>query len=496
MLSLLLRQDGGAEVNDAIWTPTPKQGVALACPVFEMMYGGAAGGGKTDFLLNDFLPQLHAATKRQQETGLRTRGHALLIRKDFGRLRDLINRAHYLFPLISPEVRWREQDHSFTFPCGYSYEFGHLEGPQDHQKYLGQEYSWLGFDQVEEIPEDQYRFLKLRVRSSEPFLQPLLRVRSTANPLGRHAEWVKKRFVEPCREGYKIISETVQTSQGPVVRERVFIPATLRDNPHLPPEYEAELMAAPEHYRRAYLDGDWDVTPGSFFGDVFDPKIIVCDPFELPKTWEVFRAADWGTRAPACCLWIAIDNDGNLIVVEELYCPGQTGTIFGKKILEIEEKWGWTDSRGSKLHGYIDHQGRTSQGAEGPTPVEAMLEMGISWFDADKERKTGWAEVRRRLMDRSGPAGRTPGLRIFRNCINIIRQLPNLVARDDDPDDIDSKQEDHAADALRYGVMSRPMARIETKEKRDIDEWEALMLARQMQKNALEARGRNKTTGY
>lgn len=480
----------------SIWAPTKKQALALSCPVYELMYGGAKGGGKSDFILVDFLPQLEVADKRYRELGVKSKGRALLVRKEFGRLKDLLNRAHWLFPQIDPGVRWREQDHTFTFTCGYRFEFGHLEGPQDHQNYQGQEFTWLGFDQVEEIPEDQYRYLKLQVRTSEECLKPMLRVRSTANPMGRHADWVKERFVIPCREGFKILSETVETSQGKVIRERVFIPATLRDNPHLPPEYEAELLTAPEHYRRAFLDGDWDVTPGSFFGDVFDPRIHVCDPFELPKNWEVFRAADWGSRAPACCLWIAIDNDSNLVIVEELYGPGQTGTIFGKKILEVEEAWGWIDSKGySKLHGYMDHQGRQSYGAEGPTPTEAMIEMGISWFDADKERKLGWTEIRRRLMERSGPQGRTPGIRIFRNCRNLIRTLPNLIAKPEDMDDIDGKQEDHAADALRYGCMSRPMSRYgEDEGKREMDAWEMLLQARKIRADGDGAR--SPITGY
>lgn len=479
---------------DTVWTPTPKQKLAQSCPVYELMFGGAKGGGKSDWIIIDFLLQLVAATKFWLATGIKSKGRAILFRKEFGRLKDLINRAHWLFPIIDPKVRWRENDHTFTFPCGYRFEFGHLEGPQDHQIYQGQEFTWLGFDQVEEIPEDQYRYLKLQVRSTDDVLKPLLRVRCTANPMGRHADWVKTRFVIPAREGFKVISETIQTSQGPVVRDRVFIPATLRDNPHLPPEYEAELLTAPEHYRRAFLDGDWDVTPGSFFGDIFDPRTHVVDPFEIPKHWEVFRAADWGSRAPACCLWIAIDTEQNLIVVEELYGPGQTGSIWGKKVIEVEEAWGWTDSKGfSKLHGYIDHQGRQQYGSEGPTPVETMLEMGISWFDADKERKPGWVEIRRRLMERGGPQGRTPGLRIFRNCRNLIRTLPNLVAKEEDPDDIDSKQEDHAADALRYGVMSRPMARYDNKADREIEQWEAIMAQRRFKETGSQ---RNRITGY
>jgi len=492
-----LREDG-AVISEAIWKPTPKQALALSCPVFELLYGGGVGGGKTDFLRMDFIPQLEVATKKWRETGRKSLGNALLVRKEFPRLRDIIRQQQEVFPQIDSGVSWRENEHAFKFSCGYTFEVAHLEGPSDEQNYQGRQFTWLGFDQLEEIPKYQYDFLKMRVRSADPHLQPLHRVRNTCNPMGRHVGWVKERFYDPCKQGFKIISETVTTSQGPRTLERVWVPALLRDNPHMPPEYEAQLLLMPDHYQRAFLYGDWDVVPGSFFGDVFDPRIHVCDPFEIPKNWEVFRAADWGSRAPACCLWIAIDNDSNLVVVEELYGPGQTGTIFGKKILEIEEAWGWTDSKGfSKLHGYMDHQGRQSYGAEGPTPTEAMIEMGISWFDADKERKLGWTEIRRRLMERSGPAGKTPGLRIFRNCRNLISTLPNLIAKAEDIDDIDSKQEDHAADALRYGCMSRPMSRYGEPGdggRSEMDAWEQLIAARKLHSDIKGAR--NPTTGY
>src|SRR5207247_491157 len=134
------------------------------------------------------------------------------------------------------------------------------------------------------------------------------------------------------------ITETVTLDNGEKVsRERVFIPSTLADNPSLGPEYLAELMLAPEYMRRAFLYGDWNVTEGSYFGDVFDPRIHVIDdlgPTEvrIPSNWPVFRSGDWGGRAPACCLWITVDNDGNLIVLDELYGPGENATLWAKRI--------------------------------------------------------------------------------------------------------------------------------------------------------------------
>jgi phage terminase large subunit len=353
-------------------------------------------------------------------------------------------------------------------------------------------------------------FLKLQVRSSEALLKPLLGVRLTANPLGKYADWVKRRFVDPCREGFKVITEVIETSAGDVIRDRVFIPATLRDNPHLPKEYEAELMSAPEHLRRAFLDGDWDVTPGSFFGDIFDPKIHVIDdlgPTEIriPSNWQVFRAGDWGARAPAACYWLAVDNDGLLIVLDELYGPGEEATLWSTRVLAVEEKWGWAERREgvrypiSKLEGYLDPAAFASH--DGPPVSEKAFEIGVNWFPADNERKAGWAEIRRRLMERGGVGGKIPGLRITRRCTNLIRTLPNLTSPENDGvgdmDDIDSKQEDHAADALRYGCMSRPIVRTKGDlEDAEIKRWERIYLGRDVRDGMTEAAGRSPITGY
>lgn len=489
-----------------LWRAHPKQELFLSCPVYEVMYGGAKGGGKSDALLMGHVEQHQLVHENWRETGRKTRGRALILRKEFGRLKDMINRAHMVIPVLTNgAMTWRENDHTHQCKqCGYRLEFGHLEGPQAHQLYQGQEFSWLGFDQVEEIPYEQYSYLKLQVRSSEELLQPTLAVRCTANPLGRFADWVKRRFVDPAPDGFALITETITLDNGvQVVRQRTFIPATLFDNPSLPAEYAAELMAAPEHMRRAYLYGDWNVTVGSFFGDVFDPNIHVIDdlgPTEIgiASNWPITRHADWGARNPAACYWTAVDNDGLLIVLDELYGPGEEPERWGRKILRIEEQWGWLDSKGySKVHGYIDPAACKTDSSGGPTVVEKMYELGLSWFPADNERKAGWVEVRRRLMERGGISRKIPGLRICRRCVNLIRTLPNLTAPENasmgDMDDVDTKQEDHAADALRYGCMSRPAPRhARDVVDEEIKRWERISLAQQHGRET----SRNTTTGY
>lgn len=483
------------------------QAAFLSCPVYEVLYGGQKGGGKTDALLFDHVEQHLTVHKHWEETGMKTRGQALILRKEYGRLADFINRSLTYFPVLSKRMmKWQEQKHTWHCVCGYRVWFGHCEGPQDHQLYQGQEISRLAVDQVEELPYDQYAYIKLQVRPSSPLLEPTIAVRCSANPLGRHADWVKKRFVEKNRAGFDVQWEDIEVEDAygekvVIRRDRVFIPAGLRDNPHLPASYIADLMSAPDHMRRAFLDGDWDVTAGSFFGDIFDAKTHVIDdlgPTEkrIPSNWPVFRCADWGPRSPACCLWLAVDNDGMLIVLDELYGPGEEPFRWANKILAIEEKWGWLDSKGfSKLRGYIDPSSTQGDTSGGPTIAEKLFEAGLSWWPGDNDRKNGWAEVRRRLLERGGVGGHTPGLRIARRCTNLIRTLPNLTSPENemkgDMDDIDTKQEDHAADALRYGVMSRPMAQLEKDIKEDeIKRWERIAA---MQQHTAE---RNYTTGY
>lgn len=499
---------------DSIWTPHPKQALLHACPVYEVMFGGAVGGGKTDGILFDHCKQHTVAHNRWynggRQDGLKNRGRALIVRKDFGRLKDFINRANMVFPVISGgHMSWANNDHWLKCSCGYRLEFGHLDGPQDHQIYHGQEFTWLGFDQAEEIPWQQYSFLKLRVRSSDPVFRGTLRVRCTANPGGQYGKWVKERFIDPAPEGFKIITDEVTLDNGQVVKQdRCFIPSTLADNPSLPPEYVAELMLAPEYMRRAYLYGDWNVTEGAYFSDLWDPGVHVIDDLgptsiRIPSNWPVFRAGDWGSRKPACCLWISVDNDGNLIVLDELYGPGENGTLWAKKLARIEEQWGWQEIRhgvsSSKLEGYLDPAAFSARDdTSGLSVADLSFEQGIGWYPAENDRKTGWMEVRRRLADRGGISRKIPGVRICRRCVNLIRTLPNVPGKKSDDgnmeDDVDTKSEDHAVDTLRYGCMSRPMPRTERDVlDEEIAKWEKINLARL---NSSGESGRNPTTGY
>jgi len=485
------------------WQPTPKQALFLSCPHYEVLYGGAKGGGKTDAMLRMHLAQLQVSEERFVRTKQKSKGWAVFFRESMPQLEEVIVRSQLIFPQMG--ATYKSDTHTWVWPSGYRFQFAHLHDPDSHIAWNGKELTLLMIDQVEEIPEHVYLYLRMQVRSSDKDLAKMLAVRLSANPLGRHVQWVKKRFIGEFKDGGHEFTEDFKLRDGrKVSRSRVFIKSTVHDNPHINDDYIVELMSLPEHMRRGYLEGDWDVSFGSFFGDVWDRSVHVVEPFPISKHWEIFRAADWGSRAPACCLWFAVDNDGDLIIFDELYGPGSTGREWGKKILAIEKEYGFTEddeetkkALRSKLSGPIDWAANAQNGAEGPTPIEAMMEMGIQWYPADKRRKEGHAEIRNRLISRTN--AKKPGVRIFSHCSNLIRTLPNLVADEKDPDDIahgTSKQEDHAVDAARYGMMSRPQVPKDEQDS-ELSEYQRIMYQRALERQA-EAfeEARDDVTGY
>jgi hypothetical protein len=178
----------------------------------------------------------------------------------------------------------------------------------------------------------------------------------------------------------------------------------------------------------------------------------VVDPFEVPKGWQKFRAADWGYASPACVLWFAIDYDNNLWIYRELYTKKITADVFARKVL-IAEKDEYI------RYGVLDASTWARRGDIGPSIAETMIQVGCQWRPSDRtprSRISGKLEIHKRLK-LTETVKKEPGLRIFSTCRNLIRTLPLLPLDEHNPEDIDTNAEDHAYDALRYGCMSRPM---------------------------------------
>ena len=427
--------------QDVIFRPnTGPQTEFLAAPEREVFYGGARGGGKSYAMLVDPLRYCHKETHR-----------ALLIRRTMPELRDLINHSQRLYSKAFPGAKWREQEKEWRFPSGAKIEFGYAENMTDALRYQGQSYTWIGIDELPQYPSpDIYNFLRSSLRSVDTEIPVYMR--ATGNPGNIGSQWVREMFVDPAVPNFAF-DINIDTPNGNKVITRRFIPAKLQDNPYLiqTDDYYVMLASLPEIQRKQFLDGDWDAFEDSAFPE-FSKSIHVVDPFEVPKGWQRFRAADWGYSSPACVLWFAIDYDNNLWIYRELYTQKITADVFGRKVLELE--------RGEYVrYGVLDASTWAKRGDIGPSIAETMIQTGCRWRPSDrtpKSRISGKLEIHKRLKV-SDDKKKEPGLRIFSTCRNLIRTLPLLPLDDNNPEDVNTHVEDHAYDALRYGCMSRPM---------------------------------------
>ena len=427
--------------QDVIFRPNDgPQTEFLAAPEREVFYGGARGGGKSYAMLVDPLRYCHKETHR-----------ALLIRRTMPELRDLINHSQRLYSKAFPGAKWREQEKEWRFPSGAKIEFGYAENMTDALRYQGQSYTWIGIDELPQYHSpDIYNFLRSSLRSVDTEIPVYMR--ATGNPGNIGSQWVREMFVDPAVPNFAF-DINIDTPNGNKVITRRFIPAKLQDNPYLiqTDDYYVMLASLPEIQRKQFLDGDWDAFEDSAFPE-FSKSIHVVDPFEMPKGWQKFRAADWGYSSPACVLWFAIDYDNNLWVYRELYTKKITADVFARKVLELEH--------GEYIrYGVLDASTWAKRGDIGPSIAETMIQTGCRWRPSDrtsKSRISGKLEIHKRLKI-SDDKKKEPGIRIFSNCRNLIRTLPLLPLDDHNPEDINTHVEDHAYDALRYGCMSRPM---------------------------------------
>ena len=411
----------------------------LAASEREVFYGGARGGGKSYAMLVDPLRYCDKQKHR-----------ALLIRRTMPELRDLINHSQQLYSKAYPGAKWREQEKEWRFPSGARIEFGYAENLTDALRYQGQSYTWIGIDELPQFPtQDIYNFLRSSLRSVDPEIPVFMR--ATGNPGNVGSQWVKEMFVDPAKPNSKFDID-IQTPNGVKKISRRFIPAKLQDNPYLmqTDDYYAMLASLPEVQRKQFLDGNWEAFEDSSFPE-FNKDLHVVKPFDIPRGWMKFRAADWGYSSPACCLWFAIDFDNNIFIYRELYTKKLTADLFAQKVVKLEE--------GEYIrYGVLDSSTWARRGDIGPSIAETMIQEGCRWRPSDrspKSRIAGKLEIHKRLRlnDDTG----FPTLFIFSNCLNLIRTLPMLPTDKNNPEDVDTHAEDHAYDALRYGCMSRPI---------------------------------------
>ena len=401
----------------------------LAAAETDVLYGGAAGGGKSYAMLVDPLRYAHRPAHR-----------GLIIRRSMPELRELIDKSRELYPKAFPGCKYKEVEKLWNFPSGAKIEFGFLERDADVYRYQGQAYSWIGFDEITHLPtEFAWNYLASRLRTTDSSITPYMRC--TANPGGAGATWVKKRYIDP---------QPANTSfEGADGLTRKFIPARLQDNPFLATDgrYEKMLQALPPTQRQQLLEGNWDVAEGAAFTE-FNPLDHVITPFELPMHWERIKGIDYGYASESACVWGAVDpSDGTLIIYRELYRKGLLGTELAEMLtnMELEDPF--------SVAGVLDTACWSRTGTTGPTVGETLQRAGHKLRRADKNRIQGKIQIHEYLkITQSG----RPRIQIFNTCPNLIRELQSIPLDKSNPEDVNTHAPDHAYDALRYLIMSRP----------------------------------------
>ena len=423
----------------------------LAASEREVLYGGSAGGGKSFAMLADPLRFMtHSAFS------------GLLLRHTTEELRELIFKSQELYPKVYPGIKWSERKMQWTAPSGARLWMSYLDRDEDVLRYQGLAFSWIGFDELTQWSTPYaWNYMRSRLRSTAPDLSVYMR--ATTNPGGRGHGWVKKMFIDPAPYNKSFFATDIDTNEilrypsghqkaGKPLFKRRFIPARLSDNPYLAEQgdYEAMLLSLPEQQRRQLLDGDWDIKEGAAFTE-FNRDIHVIEPFDIPSNWVKFRACDYGYGSYSGVLWFAVSPSEQLIIYREHYVSKVLATDLAEQILELEH------GDGNIKYGVLDSSLWHKRGDTGPSLAEQMISKGCRWRPSDRSRGSrvaGKNEVHRRLQ--IDEFTEEPRLVFFNTCTNTVSQLPSIPLDKKNPEDVDTKSEDHLYDALRYGIMSRP----------------------------------------
>ena len=422
--------------------PNEKQILALKDQHRYVGYGGARGGGESWFVLwKDTLLCL-------KYPGLKI----LITRKTY---RELLN--NHIVPLcgmLDGIAGYNKTEKCFTFPNGSMIWFGYCAGDEDLGQYQGAEYDVWFADEAGQFREEWLTQIDACVRGVNGFPK---RTYFTLNPGGPGHGYFKRLFID----------KRYTADEHP--EDYSFIQALCTDNLALmesQPEYMRSLQKLPPKLREAWLYGRWDVYEGQFFEDFCDrPEHYmdrqwshVIEPFEIPGDWKIYRSFDWGYNKPFSCGWWAVDYDGVVYRILELYGCTETPNegvkwtppqVF-REIARIEREHRWL--MGKKIIGIADPAIWDAE--TGESIADAAAKFGVYFTPGDHKRLPGWMQVHYRLQfDGNG----FPRMYVFRNCKAFIRTLPLLQYDEHKPEDLDTDGEDHVADEVRYFCMARPI---------------------------------------
>lgn len=476
------------KISITIWKPQKKQIEFMQRPEYECLYGGSAGGGKSDALVAEALRQVHIPWYK-----------GLLIRKTYPQLSELIDKSRNMYPRAFPKARYNDSKHCWFFPSGAKIIFGSMNTSKDKYNYQGLAFDLIGFDELTHFTYDEYMYLMSRNRPNGPNTRVYMR--ATANPGGIGHGWVKERFITPVTPG-NTITENVTIikpdgSKEKRNRSRIFIPANVFDNKQLldnDPNYVANLAMLPDAEKKALLYGDWD----SFDGQVFtewkndsehynDGKWThVINPFRIPEYWKIYRGFDFGYAKPFSVGWYAVDTKGKIYRIKEWYgCTDTPNTgikitpyDIARGIKEIEENDPML--KGKKITGIADPSIWDESRGESIAEMMCKSPNFVTWSPGDNNRIPGKMQYHYRLaFDNNGDSM----FQVFNTCKHFIRTIPTLIYDKKKVEDIDTSQEDHIYDECRYVFMENPIA-IRKNEKKHIPLDDPLNMFEDVQKES------------
>lgn len=457
-----------------IWEPQPKQAAFITCPCDDVGFGGARGGGKSDAVIGDWVD--HEDLYGDAAVGL-------AFRRERTQLVELIERAKQILPLVGH--KWHEQDKYFRGPKGGRLRFAYLENDSDADAYQGHGYTRLYPEEMGTFPnEAPINKMQGTLRSGHGVP---CQMKATLNPGGPGHQWCKARYkLQGIPAGFDVMPfEFINPfTKKKITKTRVFIPSRVTDNKYLGDDYIGALhQVGSEPLVRAWMLGDWDIVEGQFFDGWRHEKHVVA-PFVIPPDWLRFRSMDWGYATPFSIGWWAVCPDDKWIEASngDTRSSGQSGVLIPRGAIVRYREWygasapnvglrltpeqvgdGIVDrERGEKVsYGVLDPSAFDHR--SGPSEAErlhnVLLKAKTAPFrHADNTRVSkkghlsGWNSVRSRLRG----DGEYPALYVFSTCRDFIRTFPVLQHDRDNAEDLDTEQEDHAADEARYACSSRP----------------------------------------